>query len=429
MQKSMRTVLRITVLMSLSHAVAALDIIQDRHNFDSQINFFSPVGQTFTAEDAAISTIGIWLNDCNTHFSDNPLDFRLYSGSGTSGALLAQQTLAVPPGHSNYFDVDFSGTGLTIGNTYTIEVFSPNARRCFQENVFSQPNPGPDYTGGAILYQGSVNAARGDMQFRVIVDPHAELATEISLSQNAIDSGETMTVTGTVRNVMGNIATGAEVDISLSGSATALITSFTSSTGCTAFPCALGDLAPGDSATVTATIRAFAAGSLNVAVLASSQRNDLDPADNTAPASFVVNPSADVKVELITPEFLPDTGTVRVDLVVSNAQFDTANPLVISDVLNDLVAVSWSCSSTGGAICASGGSGDVSDTPVLPPGGAVTYVITGNVVDSDGDFLVELAATANDAAVSDPNPGNNSAVRFVATGLFGDGFEASPFGP
>lgn len=111
-----------TALCLSSTAPAFADIIQGSANQGFQIDAFEPLGQSFTAVDAQIQTIGFKLFVINSPFpNDSPLQVDLFSGEGTGGALIASRTALIPDGANDGFftNFNFSGTSLTVGQTYS----------------------------------------------------------------------------------------------------------------------------------------------------------------------------------------------------------------------------------------------------------------------------------------------------------------------
>jgi hypothetical protein len=102
-------------------AVLKADItFGDPPTFSVNMAIFAPTGQSFTADGAALKSIGMWTSTCNCP-NDPPVQFQLnlLSGGGTSGALVATPTAVAPIGLFGFLDFDFSGVRLTVGQTYT----------------------------------------------------------------------------------------------------------------------------------------------------------------------------------------------------------------------------------------------------------------------------------------------------------------------
>ena len=163
------------MVMSLVVTVDAGLIIQDRKNWGLQIQGFSPIGQTFTAEDAQIISIGFWVKDWNPSFGPIDLTVQLFQGVGTGGPSLGSAPIeGLSPGFDGFYDADFTSVSLTVGQVYTAIVSSSSIREgvlCFQwawpDGTPFAPDP---YTGGAMIFQGSVKPY-ADAAFRVVPIP------------------------------------------------------------------------------------------------------------------------------------------------------------------------------------------------------------------------------------------------------------------
>ena len=142
----------------------AANIIQDQTNGAYQILAFSPIGQTFTAEDAFIQSIGFSLADFNPTFApdDFSITVKLYEGIGTSGLLLGSGVFdQLVDDFNGWADVDFTSVVLNVGNSYTAIVEDDTVRwgvEAFNENL---------YLGGQAILYGSLNETT-DLRFRVL---------------------------------------------------------------------------------------------------------------------------------------------------------------------------------------------------------------------------------------------------------------------
>ena len=151
---------------------------------------------------------------------------------------------------------------------------------------------------------------------------------------------------------------------------------FVSNTGdcTTAFPCALGTLAPAATRTITAT---FAI---------PSGYTTPNPIANTATVSSATPPAVSTSATTNTPLAAPVTDlhitkTNGVDGVIAGQPttytITVTNPLGPSDAIGAtvtdtfpamLTGVTWTCTATGGGACPASGSGDI-NTPVTVPVG------------------------------------------------------------
>ena len=93
--------------------------------FDASIAAFSPLGQTFTAIDTDLISIGFAYSDINPGSPNEPITLRLYAGDGVGGTLLASRIFTLPSVLPSTLDApvivdtDFSGVSLTVGAIYT----------------------------------------------------------------------------------------------------------------------------------------------------------------------------------------------------------------------------------------------------------------------------------------------------------------------
>jgi len=101
------------------------EIIQPQFNFDVNIWVYRPLGQTFTAEDSKISSIGFEVEGYS-EYSSTQLTYELREGVGTNGQLLASANFTLPTTFSGYADADFSSVTLTVGQLYTVMIFASN---------------------------------------------------------------------------------------------------------------------------------------------------------------------------------------------------------------------------------------------------------------------------------------------------------------
>ena len=115
-----RLALLIPAFLSAGVACRADITIGDPPGFAVNIATFAPTGQSFTADGAALKSIGMWTTTCNCP-NDPPVQFqlKLLSGAGTSGALVATRTATAPIGLFGFLDFDFTGVSLVVGQTYT----------------------------------------------------------------------------------------------------------------------------------------------------------------------------------------------------------------------------------------------------------------------------------------------------------------------
>jgi hypothetical protein len=149
------------------------EIVQPQAIGAWNLAYYSPMGQTFTAEDAQISTIGFSVYRATYLNGDvQTLTYELRQGSGaTSGTPLASVTLTMPQVFNGFADADFRSVSLTVGQVYTVVAYaSPDYLvrwNQFDYTLDNQPIPGRiDYTGGEMIQSGAL-IPYGDLTFRI----------------------------------------------------------------------------------------------------------------------------------------------------------------------------------------------------------------------------------------------------------------------
>ncbi len=166
--------------------------------------------------------------------------------------------------------------------------------------------------------------------------------------------------------------------------------------------------------TLTGTVASSATGSLVNTSVITAPFGVTDPItdDNTAMDTDALAPQAALSISKDDGLSTAVPGTqVRYQVVVSNTGPSDAPGTAVTDTLpGAFSAAVWTCTGFGGGTCAATGSGDIDDATVdLPSGGVVTYTITGTVSASATGSLVNIAAVAAAAGVTDPTPGDNVA--------------------
>ena len=148
------------------HVEAGQILVPGPYTGTTQILQASPFGETFTAEDQFIESIGFSVRDLNPSFgpSDFTLTISLYEGSGTFGALLRTgSNSALTPGFNGFIDVDFQSVSLVVGLTYTAIISDTTPRWA----VETTDGPGA-YTGGGPVFLGVPHPEAADLALRVI---------------------------------------------------------------------------------------------------------------------------------------------------------------------------------------------------------------------------------------------------------------------
>lgn len=125
--------------------------------------FYAPLGQTFTATEAALQSFGFQVSTLNPGHANSALTLTLLQGAGFDGAVLATRTMVfngLPADRTaSWVDFDLTGTSLVTGQTYTALLSSPSARYGLvygpDINIYTGQALGGDaYAGGKFLATG-----------------------------------------------------------------------------------------------------------------------------------------------------------------------------------------------------------------------------------------------------------------------------------
>jgi hypothetical protein len=169
--------------LSATCPVRAATILNDSGVGDYQILAYQPIGQSFTAIDSDLLSIGFAFTNINPLSLNASITLNLVTGDGTGGASVATRTFTLSDADANstyfppasFYDVDFSGTPLTIGAMYTALLSTTTDRWGVTSN-------GNTYGGGQIYISG-IASPLGDLTFRVIGEtpPAVPLPTALPL--------------------------------------------------------------------------------------------------------------------------------------------------------------------------------------------------------------------------------------------------------
>jgi hypothetical protein len=176
----------VVLALAIRHG-EALEITQPLIGGGQNITQFSPMGQTFIAEDPHLSSIGFYVQSIDQKiigvpppgptttftyslFAENP------SGPLFSGSPLATSQAIEPTAFTGYADAYFSGVTLNVGQQYVVLINSSWVDTLLFHNQIApteQPTPTVgDYTGGEMIFQGQLQPLE-DATFRIEGVPEA----------------------------------------------------------------------------------------------------------------------------------------------------------------------------------------------------------------------------------------------------------------
>ncbi|MBE2195424.1 MAG: pilus assembly protein [Anaerolinea sp.] len=144
-----------------------------------------------------------------------------------------------------------------------------------------------------------------------------------------------------------------------------------------------------------------------------------------SPTFTVLPPQANLAITKTTPLNIYTAGQpVVYTITVTNI---TSNVVVTGATVADAFisgptpsSQSWSCTTTGGATCATGTrTGNLSDTVTMPSGSSITYTLT--VIFPVDGLVTNQAVVTPPGGVTDPTPGNNTASKSITIQPIGGG--------
>ncbi|WNO11307.1 hypothetical protein [Teredinibacter sp. KSP-S5-2] len=133
----------------------------DSYSGSIQIQYASPVGQSFNATDTDIGSVGIYIVNYNQWYNDLTITMSLYSGVGdfSSDALLTSSEINLTHNYIGWVDLDVSSLLFDLGSNYTIGLTNNTAQRGVRRTY-------NDYAEGTTYYSGSPSS-QSDLTFRI----------------------------------------------------------------------------------------------------------------------------------------------------------------------------------------------------------------------------------------------------------------------
>lgn len=130
-----------------------------------QIQYYSPLGQSFTAVNSGLLNIGFVLIPLNPQAPVASVSINLLCGDGLGGALVASRDVTIANGDdpfSTFSFADFTGTSLQVGAMYTATLSTTSA-------YWGTVSSGNAYAEGAmyLTLQGGDVVSGGDLLFEV----------------------------------------------------------------------------------------------------------------------------------------------------------------------------------------------------------------------------------------------------------------------
>jgi uncharacterized repeat protein (TIGR01451 family) len=184
--------------------------------------------------------------------------------------------------------------------------------------------------------------------------------------------------------------------------------------------------------TATCSVASSATGTLGTTATISAPAGVSDPnsANNSATVSDTLVIRPDVALTMSDGNGMTQIGKVISYVIqITNAGPSDASVTVTDTLPPQLSQASWVCTGSGGASCASKGSGTTINTnATVPVGGTASYVYSATVMSDDAGDSFSNTAYANVTNGSDPNGANNHASDTDTIVVFLSNFEGGSTG-
>ncbi|ACU36421.1 conserved repeat domain protein [Actinosynnema mirum DSM 43827] len=286
--------------------------------------------------------------------------------------------------------------------------------------------------GTALVLVAQAGSAEADpspdnrrLELSSTTSSQADLTTTVSASSSNAEAGVQQTYLVQVSNAGPSTALGASVSDQLPNGATVTgvtTTAGSCASGATSVDCALGDLAPGASATVQITVLLAQdlSGSLTNTVTGASSVPDGDTADNTASTTQNVTASSDLSATASVVSGAVVAGSpVTYRVGATNNGPALARQVLLSDPIPSGLVFSSATPTSGGTCQVVSGVVDCA-WPQLAVGESVSADLT-FTVDSTTPAGTNVANTVRaSSSQPDPSPGNDTATAGSTSGAVAD---------
>ncbi len=351
--------------------------------------------------------------------------FGFYSGAPTTGAFATEYDLTdlgVPAGalvsqvrlvNMTAQDRMDSATGIGFvlpGDASATSLFLPTPGALSTQAKYDGTSYDPDP-----LFVASLSTPVSTVQTANVVVSQS-VAPAVPLT-----AGTKATVTVTVTNAGSSTAAGVTFTGTLPAELTGLTFTSALSGGATGATAA-GSGTPNDVLTlpamgtavytITGTIAPAATSMLATtftAGLPTGPVTDINPADNTSAANYAVQTVGNAVVT-ISSSALTAGSKASYTITVANPGPSTLTGVGVSNTLPaTLNGVTFTSTASGGATGNAGGSGPVANTLTLPPGGLVTYTVTGTLDPAASGAVTAKVAASVPASQVNTDPSKSSA--------------------
>ncbi|MGC4785736.1 DUF11 domain-containing protein [Micromonospora zamorensis] len=279
-------------------------------------------------------------------------------------------------------------------------------------------------TLGLRLYNATATGIGNDVAFDLpqIVDVTPQL--DKAFSPTTIGQGQTSTLTFTITNTDDLQAkNGMSFTDNLPGNVTATGVNSTTCSGATVtapagatsvdFTGNIGlDVA---SCTISVQVTSDVVGSYTNTGCIASDGSTIPGCESSFPTIIGINPPGSTTLVVVptvdlavvktgTPSpYVPGAPLSYTVTVTNGGPSNAVGATVVDDLPEPLSGFTWTCEASAGSTCAASGTGDISDTVTVLPGGSLVYTITGTVPSGTTGDLTNTVTVTPPEGVSDPD--------------------------